>query len=107
MTYFANCDRITDIKVALEKPISGSKDIFADAVYDDAILYVPIGAKYRYEKREPWNLFFDIVEMDFTGIDNVKAENGKVKTVYDLQGRKVENPVKGVYIVDGKKVLVK
>ena len=104
---FANCDRITDIKVALEKPISGSKDIFADAVYDDAILYVPIGAKYRYEKREPWNLFFDIVEMDFTGIDNVKAENGKVKTVYDLQGRKVENPTNGVYIINGKKVLLK
>ena len=104
---FANCDRITDIKVALEKPVSGSKDIFADAVYDDAILYVPIGAKYRYEKREPWNLFFDIVEMDFTGIDNVKAENGTVKTVYDLQGRKVDNPINGVYIINGKKVLLK
>ncbi len=51
---------------------------------------------------------------DFGGItgisevsDEVKGENGEVKTVYDLQGRKVENPDKGIYIIDGKKVWIK
>ena len=51
---------------------------------------------------------------DFSGItgisevsDEVKGENGEVKTVYDLQGRKVENPTNGIYIINGKKVLVK
>lgn len=38
--------------------------------------------------------------------DEVKSENGKVKTIYDLQGRVVENPTKGIYIVDGKKVFI-
>ena len=42
-----------------------------------------------------------------TGIAEVKGENGEVKTVYDLQGRKVENPAKGIYIVNGNKVVVK
>ena len=45
-----------------------------------------------------------------TGISEVKGENGEVKTVYDLQGRKVnaENgKLKGLYIIDGNKVLVK
>ena len=42
-----------------------------------------------------------------TGIEDVKGENGNVKTIYDLQGRKVENPTKGIYIINGKKVLVK
>ncbi len=42
-----------------------------------------------------------------TGIDNVQGENVEVKGIYDLQGRKVENPVKGIYIVDGKKTVVK
>ena len=43
-----------------------------------------------------------------TGIDEVKGENGNVKTIYDLQGRKVETMTKGgIYIVGGKKVLVK
>ena len=104
---FARCEKIKEIKIGLEKPIRASESIFADVVYDDAILYVPIGAKYRYEKREPWNLFFDIVEMDFTGIDDVKVEDGEVKTVYDLNGCAVENPANGIYIIDGKKVLVK
>ena len=42
-----------------------------------------------------------------TDIDEVKGEGEKVKTVYDLQGRVVENPTSGIYIIDGKKVLVK
>ena len=42
-----------------------------------------------------------------TGIENVKGESGEVKTIYDLSGRAVENPSKGLYIINGKKVLVK
>ena len=42
-----------------------------------------------------------------TGVEEVKAESGEVKGIYDLQGRKVESPSKGIYIIDGKKVLVK
>ena len=108
---FAGCEKITEIKVALEKPIRGSDDIFADAVYDNAILYIPNGTEQLYQKREPWNIFFYIAEMDFTGIDEVydevKGENGEVKTIYDLQGRKVEVPSEGLYIINGKKVVVK
>ena len=105
---FAGCEKIMEIKIGLEKPIRGATNIFADAVYDNAILYVPIGTKSLYEKREPWNLFFYVVEMDFTGINEVKAENGKVEGVYyDLSGRAVENPANGIYILDGHKVIVK
>lgn len=39
--------------------------------------------------------------------DDVKGENGKVKTIYDLQGRVVENPTSGIYIINGKKVVIK
>ena len=42
-----------------------------------------------------------------TGVDEVKGENGEVKAIYDLTGRKVAEPVKGIYIINGKKVLVK
>ena len=42
-----------------------------------------------------------------TGIEEVKGENGEVKTIYDLQGRRVEVPNKGLYIINGKKVLIK
>ena len=41
-----------------------------------------------------------------TGIDAIRteAENGKV---YDLNGRQVKNPKKGIYIMNGKKVFIK
>ena len=45
--------------------------------------------------------------VDTTGINDVKAENGKVKGVYDLQGRKVDNATNGIYIINGKKTLIK
>ena len=46
-------------------------------------------------------------EGETTGIDELKGENGEVKTIYDLQGRVVENPTSGIYIIDGKKVIIK
>ena len=43
-----------------------------------------------------------------TGVEEVKAENGEVKAIYDLTGRRVEViTAPGIYIVGGKKVLVK
>ena len=43
-----------------------------------------------------------------TDVEEVKTENGNVKTVYDLTGRRVEEiTAPGIYIVNGKKVLVK
>ena len=40
------------------------------------------------------------------GIESVVVENN-AKGTYDLTGRKVANPTKGIYVVNGKKVLVK
>ena len=45
---------------------------------------------------------------DGTGIGEVTTENGKAKVIFDLTGRKVETATApGIYIVNGKKVLVK
>ena len=50
-------------------------------------------------------------EGELTDIDEIEgeieAENVKSKTIYDLQGRSVENPTHGIYIIDGKKVFIK
>lgn len=43
-----------------------------------------------------------------TVIDEVKGENGEVKAIYDLTGRRINEIARpGIYIVDGKKVFVK
>lgn len=40
-------------------------------------------------------------------ITEVKTEDGKVKGIFDLSGRQVENPTAGIYIVNGKKLFIK
>ena len=45
---------------------------------------------------------------DQTSIEDVKGGNGNVKTIYDLTGRRIDTITnRGIYIVGGKKVLVK
>ena len=103
---FAECNNILDIKTGSKKAITASENVFSRDAYNNACLHVPEGRKFAYEKTTPWSNFY-IVEMDYTGIENVKAESGEVQTIYDLNGRKVVTPKKGLYIIDGKKVLVK
>ena len=42
-----------------------------------------------------------------TGIKTVKPTETKVQSIYDLSGRRVDNPKNGLFIVNGKKVLIK
>ena len=42
-----------------------------------------------------------------TGINAVKSDGFMMNGYYDLQGRKVAQPTKGLYIVNGKKVVIK
>ena len=52
--------------------------------------------------------FLNFVEGNVTGIEMPKAETtNNDAEVYDLQGRRVANPTKGLYIVNGKKVVIK
>ena len=55
----------------------------------------------------PALMFVFADDMQTTGINAVKGEGFTVNGYYDLQGRKVANPTKGMYIVNGKKVIVK
>ena len=45
---------------------------------------------------------------DATGIESlIVNEKADANEVYDLQGRRVVRPAKGIYIVNGKKIVVK
>ena len=50
--------------------------------------------------------FFSL-EGNASGIENVQKSSVNVQRVYDLQGRSVSQPTKGLYIVNGKKVIIK
>ena len=42
-----------------------------------------------------------------TGIDNIEHSTPHIEQYYDLQGRRVAQPTKGLYVVNGKKVIIK
>ena len=70
-------------------------------------LQVPIGSKEAYQNDMYWKNFTNINETDQTGIQSISLDIDKGSSFYDLNGRKVERPQKGINIIEGKKVLVK
>jgi hypothetical protein len=55
-----------------------------------------------------WGTIIDltlIVEENTTDIEMPTANSQQPTAIYDLQGRRVANPSKGIYIVDGEKVI--
>ncbi|MBR6198497.1 MAG: starch-binding protein [Bacteroidaceae bacterium] len=53
------------------------------------------------------NAHIIIIDENATGVTAIRHSDLLKNNVYDLQGRKVENPSKGLYIVNGKKVIVR
>ena len=108
---FSDCTTLTRVVSLIP-----AEDLFAigdDAFYrvdkTTCTLFVPIGTKETYSRTNGWKDFMNIVEIDATGIaDVVDAPSDGVSNVYyDLNGIKVGNASKGIYVVNGKKVLVK
>ncbi len=60
--------------------------------------------KYKFTEDAP---FYPIKSTNGTSIENITDTTVNDGAIYDLQGRKVEKPNKGIYIINGKKVLVK
>ena len=51
----------------------------------------------------PLRMVFD----DDTSIEAISQDAAEQEGIYDLQGRKVNQPSRGLYIVNGKKVMIK
>lgn len=49
----------------------------------------------------------DIFDELPTGLDAIPTADTEAETIYDLQGRKVETPQRGLYIKNGRKVIVR
>ena len=106
-----NCDReIREIHCRSSIPYVVDEGIFNGAVdYDKCILYVPVGTKQSYANAEVWKYFTHIVEEEVaTEILNVCVSSAK-GTWYTLQGAKLfgKPRLPGVYIHDGKKMIVR
>ena len=105
---FSDCNNVTRILTsAMTPPVCGTQAL-DDINKWNCTLYVPNEAKSAYIAAEQWREFFFIEDLPL-GINDVVADkdHSNAATVYyDLQGRVVENPTSGIYIIDGKKCWV-
>ena len=111
---FYNCSGLTEVISLIEEPFVISSGVFSNWNYDtiedvftSATLYVPFGTKEKYEATPAWNRFQKIVESEVDGISTVQIDGNNEAPVYNLNGQRVNTPTKGIYIKDGKKVLMK
>ena len=64
---------------------------------------LPMNKAYLHLTAAPETIRFDFGNA--TGIDNIDTDNKAESKIYDLSGRAVKTMGKGLYIVDGKKVI--
>ena len=109
--YIFNCDDgIKEIHCRSSVPYLADESLFNGFVnYDNSILYVPVGTMQAYTNTEIWRNFIHIVEEDvLTGIPDINVSND-MGAWYTLQGVKLfgRPNLPGVYIHNGKKILVR
>lgn len=81
---------------------------FSNYDYVNCKLFVPRSAMDSYKLSEPWGKFWNINDLETTGIDNIKTEKDLSKNhIYSINGTKVIAPSKGIYIINGKKIIYK
>ena len=71
-----------------------------------------IGVKKTVASSNDWTIFdnfrlYYYGTDETTGIPAMPVYKPQPTPIYDLIGRRVENPAKGIYIVNGKKVVIK
>ena len=125
---FSGCSNLrTVINLSTEpQDISSNPYLFSSTIFKAehaATLYVPKGCVSKYRAADGWSQFPRILEYDpnATGIENnnpytITNNPSGAEAVYDLQGRRLANGSRlldngsckpGVYIVNGRKVVVR
>ena len=75
---FSGCSKLTSIYCQGTKPPRENPResiVFSEAILKECTLYVPIGCQAAYEAVDPWRNFWNIEEMDFSGIDDIISDN--------------------------------
>ena len=106
---FEGCSSLTDVYCHAVTVPSTDIDAFYSSNIGQGTLHVPASAINSYKATAPWRSFGTIVCLtdEETGVEQFTIDNAQM-TIYDLHGRRVATPTKdGIYIVDGKKVMVK
>ena len=105
---FNGCNNLANIFVCSETPFEIQENCFPELCYNLSVLTVPTGSKNIYSKTKVWKKFKDIRESDNlpSSIVNVHEKNQN-RYKYDLNGRKLNGPQRGINIINGRKIIIK
>lgn len=80
---------------------------FSQNTFNNATLYVPVGTIEKYKATDGWKDFMHIEEGIPTGINAVENTKKENTNIYNLNGVLQSKPKKGIYIINGKKFVIK
>ena len=103
---FSGCRSITTIMSQSPTPPTCQWP-FDYNVYSQATLKVPEGSRTSYQMADYWKNFMNIEEFEQSGVQKVILDKMHNAPIYDLNGRKLKVPRKGINIIGGRKVIVK
>ena len=112
---FNNCTSITQISSEAVVPPTCKSGVFTDINKSKCKLIVPKNSLYAYKQADQWK-DFSLIEGSTTGITNTVYNKAGLADVYTINGAKrlskasteeINALPKGVYIVNGKKIIIK
>lgn len=112
---FSGCENLKEITVYVDEPIalgSNGASVFEGVNFETCTLYVPETSIDKYKSDEIWGQFKNILAIT-AGIHDIRLDD-KSNDVYNLQGQivlrqssNIERLPKGIYIINGKKIIKK
>lgn len=112
---FSGCENLKEITVYVDEPIalgSNGVSVFEGVNFETCTLYVPEASIDKYKADEIWGQFKNILAIT-AGIHDIRLDD-KSNDVYNLQGQivlrqssNIERLPKGIYIINGKKIIKK
>ena len=115
MSAFNNCTSITQISSEAVVPPTCDSDVFDGINKSKCKLIVPKNSLDAYKQADQWKEFL-LIEGSTTGITNTVYNNSGLADVYTIDGTRrlskastdeINALPKGVYIVNGKKIIIK
>ena len=103
---FLGCEALASIACSAVVPPTCVSSTF-EVVNASIPVYVPEESVAAYQSAEGWKDFTNIIGTNSASIEHLELGAQSPNVIYDLSGRRVLNPTKGVYIINGKKFVIK
>ena len=106
---FSGCSNLTSVTSLNTTPPELYGYTFDEVTYSNATLQVPIGCKTIYWLHPYWENFKKMEEIEVSSINNTLIDSESDGWIYNLNGMKLDGNSlgKGIYIKNGKKVIIK